>query len=232
MLPFDFGTTPAADAGIPGLNLDDDFTSGLPAFFIGGDGDRRRFDVRIGPRASTAATARSIRTRSSSSWSATSRSSRATTASSSASTCGAPTTCACRAIAHRSGELTFNARSHPRTRTAAAWALATFLLGDVTHVRPLRQPDTDARERQWRHFYYAQDTWRAEPQADAQLRPAARRHQPADGQRGGQRRLSRSDDRQIKVGGRRRHRPERQRREHAQLGAARSARPISSTRRR
>src|SRR5205085_302076 len=30
VLPFDFGTTPAADAGIPGLNLDQNFTSGLP----------------------------------------------------------------------------------------------------------------------------------------------------------------------------------------------------------
>ena len=29
VLPNDFGTTPAKDAGIPGLNLDD-FTSGLP----------------------------------------------------------------------------------------------------------------------------------------------------------------------------------------------------------
>ena len=31
VLPFDFGTTPAADAGIPGLNTDSTFTSGLPA---------------------------------------------------------------------------------------------------------------------------------------------------------------------------------------------------------
>ena len=38
VLPFDFGTTPAADAGIPGLNLDDTFSSGLPAGFIDGDG--------------------------------------------------------------------------------------------------------------------------------------------------------------------------------------------------
>ena len=34
VLPFDFGTTPAADAGIPGLNFDDTFSSGLPAGFI------------------------------------------------------------------------------------------------------------------------------------------------------------------------------------------------------
>ena len=49
VLPFDFGTTPAADAGIPGLNLDSGFTSGLPA----GDVDRERrsrVHLRVEPR--------------------------------------------------------------------------------------------------------------------------------------------------------------------------------------
>src|SRR3989454_833504 len=36
VLPFDFGTTPAADAGIPGLNLDSTFTSGLFGGFVEG----------------------------------------------------------------------------------------------------------------------------------------------------------------------------------------------------
>ena len=36
VLPFDYGTTPAADAGIPGPNNDKTFTSGLPAFFFNG----------------------------------------------------------------------------------------------------------------------------------------------------------------------------------------------------
>ena len=61
---------------------------------------------------------------------------------------------------HRSGELTFNAE-----RTSGpgggGLGLATFLLGDVTHFGRYISPITDARERQWRHFYYAQDTWRA-----------------------------------------------------------------------
>src|SRR4030095_13927873 len=42
VLPNDFGTTPATDAGIRGLNLDNTFASGLPAFFIAGDSDSRR----------------------------------------------------------------------------------------------------------------------------------------------------------------------------------------------
>ena len=51
VLPFDFGTRPAAEAGIPGLNFDDTFSSGLPAGFR----RRRQLDragrlrVRIGP---------------------------------------------------------------------------------------------------------------------------------------------------------------------------------------
>src|SRR5439155_10677479 len=37
VLPFDFGTTPAKDAAIPGLNLDTGFTSGLFGGFVQGD---------------------------------------------------------------------------------------------------------------------------------------------------------------------------------------------------
>ena len=39
--------------------------------------------------------------------------------------------------------------------------LATFLLGDVSNFRRYVSSNLDARERQWRHYYYAQDTWRA-----------------------------------------------------------------------
>jgi hypothetical protein len=62
--------------------------------------------------------------------------------------------------AHRSGELSF---SNERTSLAGSGGLglATFLIGDVTNFRRYVSPNTDARERQWRHFYYVQDTWRA-----------------------------------------------------------------------
>ena len=36
--PNDFGTTPAEDAGLPGLNTGSESTSGLPAFYINGNG--------------------------------------------------------------------------------------------------------------------------------------------------------------------------------------------------
>ncbi len=37
------------------------------------------------------------------------------------------------------------------------------MLGDVTTFGRYVSPTVDARERQWRHFYYAQDTWRVNP---------------------------------------------------------------------
>ena len=61
---------------------------------------------------------------------------------------------------HRSGELTFNV-DRTRGNGGGGLGLATFLLGDVTHFGRYVSPFTDAGERQWRHFYYAQDTWRA-----------------------------------------------------------------------
>jgi len=42
--------------------------------------------------------------------------------------------------------------------------LASFLLGDVSVFQRTASGSTDARDRQWRHFYYVQDTWRATPQ--------------------------------------------------------------------
>ena len=64
VLPFDYRTTPAKDAGIPGLNFDD-FSSGLFAGFVGG-----RLAVLISAPASalTAATAPWIRTKNSFRW--------------------------------------------------------------------------------------------------------------------------------------------------------------------
>jgi hypothetical protein len=154
VLPFDYGTTPAADAGIPGLNLDKTFTSGLPAGFVAGDGgfnfgsglgvnrcncplDQDEHQLQfvgnitklLGGHTFKAGLdvrrAHNLRVPSD---------------------------------AHRSGELTF---SNDRTRGVdGGLGLATFLLGDVSNLSRYVSTSTDARELQWRHFYYAQDTWR------------------------------------------------------------------------
>ena len=60
---------------------------------------------------------------------------------------------------HRSGVLRFNG-NRTRGPEGGGLPLATFLLGDVTSFSRFVSTNTDARERQWRQFYYAQDTWR------------------------------------------------------------------------
>jgi hypothetical protein len=162
VLPFDYGTTPAADAGIPNLNVDKTFSSGLPAGFVGGDRgfnfgsglgvnrcncpldqDEKQWQL-VGNLSKTAGnhnfkTGLDIRR---------------------ANNLRVPSD------AHRSGELSF---SENRTRNAqgGGLGLATFLLGDVTQLRRYVSPNTNAREQQWRTAYYAQDTWR--PQSKVTL---------------------------------------------------------------
>jgi outer membrane receptor protein involved in Fe transport len=156
VLPFDFGTTPAKDAGIPGLNLDSTFTSGLFGGFVEGN---RGFNFGSGLGVNrcncplnedekqmqlvgnvtrlvqnhTVKFGVDIRR----AWNLRVPSDR-----------------------HRSGELNF---SFNRTigPTGGGLGLATFLLGDVTKFARYISPSTDAAERQWRHAFYAQDTWRA-----------------------------------------------------------------------
>ena len=168
VLPFDFGTTPATAAGIPGLNLDD-FSSGLPAIFVDGDGgfnagsglgvnrcncpldqDEKQYQAvanlsklfgnhtfKFGVDVRRAINLR------------------------------VPSD------AHRSGELSFsNARTEGVVRDAmgvpvpgarSGLGIATLLIGDVTKLRRYVSTVTDAGEKQWRHFYYGQDTWRVTP---------------------------------------------------------------------
>jgi outer membrane receptor protein involved in Fe transport len=163
VLPSDFGTTPAADAGIPGLNLDTTFASGLPAFFIGGDEDSRRiaFGSGLGDRVGrcncpldqdekqfqiVGNLTKMWRTHSLKFGIDVRR----------AYNLRVPSD------RHRSGELNF---TDDRTRgpSGGGLALASFMLGDVSSFGRYVSPTVDARERQWRHFYYAQDTWRVNP---------------------------------------------------------------------
>jgi len=62
---------------------------------------------------------------------------------------------------HRSGELAFlpDLTSGPNS---AGLGVAGFLLGDVTSFQRYVSSSLTAGERQWRTFYYAQDTWSSE----------------------------------------------------------------------
>ncbi len=157
VLPFDFGTSPAADAGIPGLNLDNTFSSGLPAGFVGGD---RGFNFGSGLGVNRC---NCPLDQDEKQWQLVgnitkmvgSHNFKAGLDIRRANNLRVPSD------AHRSGELSF---SENRTRgpQGGGLGLATFLLGDVTQLRRYVSPNTDAREQQWRTAYYAQDTWRAQ----------------------------------------------------------------------
>jgi hypothetical protein len=153
VLPFDFGTSPATNAGIPGLNFDD-FTSGLfygnvegeGAFEFGSGLDVNRCNCPLDQNEKQ--------------WQAVGNVTKL--AGSHTFKMGIDVRRAYNlripSDAHRSGQLTFNA---DRTRGASGgMGLATFLLGDVSNFRRYVSSNLDARERQWRHYYYAQDTWR------------------------------------------------------------------------
>ena len=161
VLPFDFGTRPAADAGIPGLNLDETFSSGLPAGFVEGPVGAFNFGSGLGVNRCNCPLDQNEKQ-----FQLVGNLTRQMGGNHSlkfgvdvrrAYNLRVPSD------AHRSGELTF-ATNRTSLNGAGGLGLATFLLGDVTNFRRYVSPNTDARERQWRHFYYAQDTWRATPQ--------------------------------------------------------------------
>src|SRR5215813_1592344 len=174
VLPFDFGKKTAADAGVPGLNLDD-FSSGLFSGFIKGNGDFKdiNFGSGLGVNRCNCPLDQDEN--------------QFQFVSNTTKFVGNHTfkfgvdvrhayNLRVPSDVHRSGELTF---ATERTRQVffeqndptkevtgfggAGFGLATFLLGDTTGFGRYISTSTDARERQWRHFYYGQDTWRLTP---------------------------------------------------------------------
>ncbi|HEX4947881.1 MAG TPA: TonB-dependent receptor, partial [Blastocatellia bacterium] len=156
VLPFDFGRNTATDVGVRGLNLDE-FSSGLFAGFVEGPNGSFNFGSGLGVNRCNCPLDQDE--------------SQFQFVTNTTKFVGDHTfkfgTDIRRAFnlrvpsdRHRSGELTFAA---DRTRGVAGGGLglATFLLGDVTRFTRYVSTSTDARERQWRHFYYGQDSWRA-----------------------------------------------------------------------
>src|SRR5262245_1727473 len=156
--PNGLGASPAKDAGIPGLNVDNYYTSGMPAFTLNGTGGFQ-FGYSLGVNACNCPLneqenefqwvgnvthtfgnhsfkfggdlryAQNLRVPSDS---------------------------------HRSGQLSFDAvtTSGP---TGGGLSLASFLLGQVQSFTRYVSNSTDAAERQKRLFSYVQDTWRITP---------------------------------------------------------------------
>ncbi|MDQ2774051.1 MAG: TonB-dependent receptor [Acidobacteriota bacterium] len=165
-VPNGVGTSPAKDAGIPGLTLDSYFTSGMPAFFINGDQNgngnsslgyalninscncplaQREQQYQVVDNLSKMLGNHNIKV-------------------------GADIRYALNlrvpSDAHRAGELTFGPSYTglvTGTGVTQGYGLASFLLGETTAFRRYVSSNTDAQERQKCWAFYGQDAWRASP---------------------------------------------------------------------
>lgn len=160
VLPGGVGTSPAADAGIPGLNVDDFFTSGMPAFFVNGTGGFQiGFALGINgcncPLKESEEQVQFVNN-----WSITrgNHSTKFGVDFRRAYNLRVPSD------RHRAGELTFNPeRTADIGGVGGGLGVATFLIGDVSSFTRFVSPSFDAAERQNRLFFYGQDKWRMTP---------------------------------------------------------------------
>ncbi len=163
-LPGDIGTSPAKDAGIPGLNLDNFFTSGIPYFHIQGDGEtkigfsldangcncplaEREQQFQWTDNLTKIVRNHSLKFGADLRWAWNLRVPSDT---------------------HRSGELQFENGYTGVVPAGGGGAqsglgLGSFLLGEVTDFGRYVSVSTSAEERQKRFFWYGQDTWRVTP---------------------------------------------------------------------
>jgi outer membrane receptor protein involved in Fe transport len=161
VLPSDFGTTPATAAGIPGLNIaGDPFTSGLPSIFLRGGTADINFGSGLGVGRCNCPLAENEKQ-----WQVVSNLTKVFGNHTAKFGVDIRRAYNLRVPSdnHRSGELTFDAGRTSGPGSVGGLGLATFLLGDATHFKRYVSSSNDARERQWRQFFYAQDTWRATP---------------------------------------------------------------------
>jgi Carboxypeptidase regulatory-like domain/TonB dependent receptor-like, beta-barrel len=170
-VPNGYGTSPAADAGIPGLNLDKTYTSGMPYFDINNPGTDARLGYALGvnqcncPLTQSERQIQFIDNISKIYGNHTFK-------------FGADLRYALNlrvpSDSHRAGELTFGNGytgfvSSPGASPTDGLGMASFLLGGVTGFSRYVSSSTDAEERQKRFFWYGQDTWRVTPKLTANL---------------------------------------------------------------
>jgi hypothetical protein len=164
VLPGDIGAQTAKDAGIPGLNLDPFFTSGIPYFDIQGD-PQVRIGYSLGANGCNCPLAEKEQQ-----YQFTDNISKVV--GNHTFKFGADLRWALNlrvpSDSHRSGELSFGGGYTgfvPPTggNPTQGLGLATFLLGQATGFSRYVSTSTDASERQRRFFWYGQDTWRVTP---------------------------------------------------------------------
>jgi hypothetical protein len=168
-VPQGYGTQPATAAGIPGLNLDNTYTSGMPYFNIGeispsnggtvGGFDSMQLGYALGvnqcncPLTQTEKQYQFVDNLTKVSGNHTIK-------------VGADLRYAQNLRVpsdnHRAGELQFYQQTTGST-TGQGIPLASFLLGDVGNLNRYVSSTTTASESQPRFFWYGQDEWRATP---------------------------------------------------------------------
>ena len=155
--PNGIGTSPAKDAGIPGLNLDANFTSGMPAFFINGYGNNLfRFGYALGVNGCNCPLIQDEKQfQFVNNWTKISgnHTIKFGTDLRRALNLRVPSD------RHRSGELHFDA-ARTQGPTGGGSGLASFLMGDVSRFERYVSNSLDASEAQNRYFLFAQDQWR------------------------------------------------------------------------
>jgi hypothetical protein len=164
VLPHGVGASPARDAGIPGLNVDDFFTSGMPAFFIEGDAETE-FGYALGinrcncpleqreKQYQGVANITKVLGNHNMKFGVDLRY---------ALNLRVPSD------RHRSGQLRFRSGTTGWVPTGGGGVqqglgLGTFLLGQVSQFDRYVGRSTDAAERQKRFFFFGQDMWRVTP---------------------------------------------------------------------
>ena len=161
-VPNGYGTSPAKDAGIPGLNLDSTYTSGMPYFNVPSPNDAFQLGYALGVNQCNCPL--------------TQTESQFQFVDNASKTLGKHTikvgvdlryalNLRVPSDSHRAGELTFNGGVMGNVATAGQGVspgigLATFESGYVTNFNRYVSTSTDAAERQKRFFWYGQDEWR------------------------------------------------------------------------
>ncbi len=161
-VPNGYGTQPALAAGIPGLNLDKTYTSGLPYFNITTPNDSMQLGYALGVnQCNCPLTQTETQYQFVDNWSKTigKHTFKLGADMRYASNLRVPSD------SHRAGELTFNGGltgSVPQAgqNPTQGIGFATFLLGDVTNFQRYVSTSTNAMEHQPRFFFYGQDEWR------------------------------------------------------------------------
>ena len=156
--PNGLGTSPAKDAGIPGLNLDDYYTSGMPRFNLNGIGGFQ-FGYALGTNSCNCPLNEQENEYQ---WVGNVTHNFGNHSLKFGLDFRFQQNLRVPSDSHRAGELTFD----PTTTegpNGGGLSLASYLLGDVQSFIRYISNSTDAAERQKRTFSYIQDTWRITP---------------------------------------------------------------------